>query len=252
MTTNTQQLTAEINDADFAALTNAARDLAPSDIIGLPLKFNKGKWLIKLSKDEQHEVTATESFVVDPISYAEGWYKWVNQKPVFKAIGRRVDGFISPPRSVLPDQDKRLWPVDTKGPKDPWQERQHLLLKDLTSGELLTWINEGSWGGRRGLGEFLDAYVAEIKKHPGEDPIVLLQSWERPSQDWGNIPTPRLKLVGWQPFGEGRTPPGDPARAKLMREALQDLLAPPKPDAALTALAAPQAEVAVLEDDIPF
>jgi hypothetical protein len=239
-----QQLTAEvINDADLAALTNAARELAQSDIIGLPLKFAKGRWSIKLSKEEEHEITATETFVVDPISYAEGWYKWEDKKPVVKIVGRRVDGFAAPARSVLPDQDKKRWPVGPQGPKDPWQEIQLLLLKDLASDELLTW-STNNWGGRLAIGEFLDAYVAEAKKHPGEDPIVLLQSWERPSADWGPIPTPRLKIIGWQAFGEGRTPPGDTSRAELMR---QTLLALPKP----TTPAAPTRRDD-LNDDIPY
>jgi hypothetical protein len=230
MTENVKVPTTEtVNDTDLAALTNAARELAQSDIIGLPLKFAKGRWFIKLSKEEEYEVTPTQTFVVDPISYTEGWYRWEDKKP-FKIIGRRVDGFISPARSVLPDQEKRLWPVGPKGPEDPWQEVQLLLLRDLATGDLLTWTNN-SYGGRRHcLGEFLDAYVREVKLHPGEDPIVLLQSWDRPSADWGNIPTPRLKIIGWQAFGEGRTPPGDPARGALIRETL---LALPKPSLAL-------------------
>jgi hypothetical protein len=242
----TQQLTTAetVNDADLAALTNAARELVPSDTIGLPLKFAKGRWFIKLSKEEEYEVTVTQTFVVDPISYAEGWYKWIDKKPVVKIVGRRVDGFISPPRSVLPDQDKRLWPVGPKGPKDPWQEVQRLLLKDLATDDLLTWTSD-SYGGRIGIGEFLEAYVREVKQHPGEDPIVLPQSWERPSSDWGLIPTPRLKIIGWQPFGEGRTSPGDPTRAALMQ---QTLLALPKPSAEP---AAPDKR-GDMDDAIPF
>jgi hypothetical protein len=245
-----QQLTAEtINDADLAALTNAARDLAQSDIIGLPLKFTKGRWFIKLSKEEEHDVTATETFVVDPISYSEGWYKWKDKKPVVKIAGRRVDGFISPPRNALPDQDEKRWPVGPQGAKDPWQEIQLLLLKDLASDELLTW-SSNSYGGKIAIGEFLDAYVAEAKKHPGKDPVVLLQSWERPTPDWGPIQTPRLKIVDWQAFGEGRTPPGDTARAALMR---QTLLMLPKPTAPAAAdKAQRQGDGDDMNDEIPF
>jgi hypothetical protein len=249
---NAQKLTAAtVNDDDLAALIGAARDLAQSDIIGLPLKFTKGVWTIKVSKDEDCEVTPTQTFVVDSGSYAEGWYKWENKKPVFKIVGRRVDGFISPPRSALPDQDKRQWPVDKNGPKDPWQEVQLLLLKDLVSDELLTWSNS-SYGGRGAIGEFLKAYVAEAKQHPGEDPVVALQSWDRPSLDWGPIPTPRLKIVGWQAFGEDRTPPGNPKRGELMRQAL---LALPKPSAVSAEPAAPNKTLrrgGDMNDEIPF
>lgn len=41
-----------INDTDLAALTNAARELGLSDIIGLPLKFVKGRWFVRLSKEK--------------------------------------------------------------------------------------------------------------------------------------------------------------------------------------------------------
>jgi hypothetical protein len=244
-----QQLTAEaINDADLAALTNLARELAQSDIIGLPLKFIKGKWFIKLSKEEERKITATEAFVVDPGSYAEGWYKWKDKKPVVKIIGRRVDGFISPPRNALPDQDEKRWPVGPKGPQDPWQEVTLLLLKDATTDELFTWTNN-SYGGRHyGLGEFFDAYVAEVKQHPGKDPIVLLQSWERDTE-WGKIATPRLKIVDWQAFGENRTPPGDAARAALTR---QTLLALPKPTPPAAPDKARQADADVFNDEIPY
>jgi hypothetical protein len=250
MSINTEQVTAKdtINDADLATLANAARELTQSDIIGLPLRFVKGRWYVILSKNDRREVTATEIFVVDPVSYAEGWYKWKDNKPVIKIIGRRVDGFISPPRSALPDLDKRLWPGGKNGPEDPWQERQGLLLKDLATDELLTWVND-TYGGRRyGLGEFLKNYLAERKKNPGFDPIVGLESWERDT-DYGKSPTPRLKIIGWQPFGEGRTPPGDPTLAGPAREALLML---PKPRAVLAPPDKAQQQDNALADEIPF
>src|SRR5262249_8034509 len=124
-----QPTTESINDTDLAALTNAARELAPSDIIGLPVKHVKGRWFVRLSKEEEREVGPTDTFVVDPISYAEGWMRWEDKKPTHKLIARRVDGFISPPRNVLPEQDERLWPIEKGIPKDRWQQVERLLLK---------------------------------------------------------------------------------------------------------------------------
>jgi hypothetical protein len=80
------------NDADLAALMAAADELAPSDIIGLPLKYTKGKWTIRESKDNESVVGATDMFVVDVLSLSEGWERWENKKRTHKLIGRRIDG----------------------------------------------------------------------------------------------------------------------------------------------------------------
>src|SRR5262249_24939787 len=156
-----QQLTA-INDADLAALTNAARDLAPNDTVGLPLKYTKGRWLVRETKDNEVEVGANDRFVVDILSYSEGWIRWANKKPTHKLMGRRVDGFISPLRDRLPEFDKESWPIGPKGREDPWQENQQLIMRDLSNDQLLTWTTS-SWGGRLAIGELLDAFVAESR-----------------------------------------------------------------------------------------
>jgi hypothetical protein len=237
---------APINDDDAAALAAVARELQPSDLIGLLLKFVKGKWFIRESKEKEREVSATDMFVVDPVSYAEGWIRWENKKPTVKLYARRVDGWIAPSRGALPDQDQSRWAINAQGPQDPWQWVQYLLLKDLATGELLTWQST-TWGGSGAIGEFLDEWAKDFKNHPGEDPIVLLQSWDKPHPDWGKVPRPRLKLVGWQPFGEGKTPPGNPTRAAAMR---QVLLALPKPDPA--APEQTQRGRGDIDDEIPF
>jgi hypothetical protein len=243
--TTTETQTAEltpINDNDAAALANVARELQPNDLVGLPLKFVKGKWFIRESREKEREIGATDMFVVDPLSYAEGWIRWQDKKP-YKLYGRRVDGFVSPPRHVLPEAEEHQWPMGAKGPEDPWQRVQLLLLKEVATGELLTW-QVSSWGGSGAIGEFLDEWAKDFKNHPGEAPVVILQSWDKPNADWGKIPTPRLKNVGWQPFGEGATPPGDPARCALVRQAL---LALPKPDAAPA-----KKRSSDMDDEIPF
>jgi hypothetical protein len=56
-----------------------------------------------------------------------------------------------------------------------------------------------------------------------------------------------LKIVGWQPFGEGKSPPGNPTRAAAMR---QMLLALPKPDPA--APGKTQRGGGDMDDEIPF
>jgi hypothetical protein len=248
----------QINDADLAALADDARELTQSDIIGLPLEFIKGHWFIILSKDEQQEILANQEFVVDPRSRSSGWYFWQDKRLVFKIMGRRVDGFKSPARGALPLNDKKLWPGYSIGkPRDPFEQRDTLLLKDTASGELFTWITRTHGGRHHGIGKFLEEYTKQAKQYPGEDPVVISTSYDRDT-DYGPTPTPLLKIVGWQPFGENRTPTGDKTIGKALREALREMLepylAPPKPPAAPVALAAPEKaqKGGDLNDEIPF
>jgi hypothetical protein len=239
-----------VNDNDLAALTNAARDLQPAnDMVGLPLKYARGRWSIRESKDNEVDVDVNERFVVDALSYSEEWKRWQDKKPTHKLSGRRVDGFVAPPRHVLPEADREEWPTGPKGPTDPWQEAQSLVLKSVATGELYTWTTSGSWGSRQAIGEFLDAYVDEVKRHAGEMPVVLLESWDKPHPEYVRVPTPRLKIVGWRAFGEGASGPGDPAKAALTRKALAALqmLALPKPDAAPA-----KGKRGDMDDEIPF
>jgi hypothetical protein len=239
-------------DAELNALQDAARDLAPSDLVGMPLKFVKGTWYSGKG-DSSEEISAEEEFVVDPFSYTEVWIKWVNKKPVLKIGGRRIDGFTAPPRNVLPDQDERLWPVGKNGPEDPWQLSQMILLRD-ESGGLYT-FSTASYGGGKAIGEVLDAYATEQRKaRTGKMPKVVLSSRDRISADYGKIPEPVFKIVGQEEFGEGRTPPADPARGNNARQAIADLSRPePK---LITAQGTAQGSKALvrgdLDDEIPF
>lgn len=135
---------AAISDEDIAALATEARDLTDDIRVGDDLRFKKGRWS-KTTGDADSKVGSTTPFAVDVRSYKRGWIKWLDRKPVFKAIGRPIDGFISPVRSRLPDQDEKRWPRDGKGvPQDPWQENFQVVMRDLGDGKLCTWTTT-SW-----------------------------------------------------------------------------------------------------------
>jgi hypothetical protein len=248
METQTQDLV-PVNDADIAALVNAARELLPDDTVGLPLKYAKGHWYVKQGKDNEVEVGPTDPYVVDMLSYTEEWKRWQDKKPTHKISGRRVDGFINPPRHLLPEYENKdgTWPIGAKGPADPWQEGQRLTLRDLATGELVTWSST-SWGGRIAIGELLDQWAAECRQHPGLMPVVLLTSYERPT-DYGPTPTPRLKIIDWEAFGPDALPPGDPTKTAATRRALEALqtLALPKPTASTKTQ-----QRGDMDDEIPF
>ena len=239
-------------DADIAALAGAARGLLVNDFVGVPLKFTKGKWTKSVAKDKGEAVGDTAPFVVDILSYACGWVKWENRKPVFKHVFRPVDGFILPPRDRLPDQDKDHWPVDASGKRaDPWQENHQLVLKDVTADELVTWTTT-SWYGRKAVGRLLDAYTREAKRHPGMMPVVLLSSRDEHSADYGFIPTPVLTLVEWRAFGDGAAPPGSPAMSStvpaLEAQPTPSLLATEKPSRSSASVRTRSD----MDDEIPF
>src|SRR5262249_16173508 len=136
----------------------------------------------------------------------------------------------------------REWPVGPNGPTDRWQISQRLVLRDLTTGELVTWVSQ-SHGGKLAIGEFLKSFVAECRQHPGLAPVIVLTSYDPPT-NFGDKATPRLKFVGeWQPFGPDASPPSDPQRVLMARHAMQSLraLEPLKPD-----------RKSDMEDEIPF
>lgn len=49
-------------------------------------------------------------------------------------------------------------------------------------------------------------------------PVVLLESVPD-----GKSFKPKLRIIGWQAFGEGESPPADPARGALLRKKLEEL-----------------------------
>ena len=154
----------EISDDDLAALATEARDLNDDTRVGDDLRFKKGKWL-KIVAEEKREIGKTTSFAVDLRSYQRGWIRWDNKKPTCKLIGRPIDGFVSPVRGRLPDQDKSLWSHVNGQPTDPWQETLMITMRDLSDDRLCT-LTITSWYGRQALGAFLAAATRECKKHP--------------------------------------------------------------------------------------
>ena len=194
-------------DADLVVLAAEARELTDDIRVGDDLKFRKGKWL-KTIDDDEIKIGNTTPFAFDMRSYKRGWIKWVDRKPAYKAIGRPIDGFVSPMRERLPDRDESQWPRDARGlPQDPWQENFSIVGRDLSDGRLCTWITT-SWYGSKALGTLLNKYTREAKQHPDQMPVVTLSSETKQTTNFGDVEAPVLKIVDWQPFGEGAAPSG--------------------------------------------
>jgi hypothetical protein len=199
--------TETVADTDVAALAAEARELNDDIRVGDDLKFKKGVWS-KPVGGEVIVIAKTTPFVVDVRSYKRGWIKWLDRKPAFKMIARPIDGFVSPMRSRLGDNDETQWPRNSKGKtEDPWQENFAIVMRDLTDDRLCTWTTT-SWHGSKALGALLSAYVRDQKSHPGLMPVVLLSSEIKPTTDHGDVAAPVLTVVDWRLFGEGAAPAG--------------------------------------------
>jgi hypothetical protein len=215
-------------DADLIALAAEANELIGDIRVGDDLRFKKGDWKKTITgEDEPIAIGNTMPFAVDMLSYRRCWIEWRDHKPVRKIIGRPVDGFISPMREQLGDNDKSRWPRDAKGiPQDPWQENFLMVMRDLSDDRLCTFTTT-SYYGSRALGMLLKIYAHNAKKHPGSMPVVLLSSEVRATQNFGDVDAPVFTVVDWKPFGEGSAPPGmklqPPASPKT-----QQVLPPPK------------------------
>jgi hypothetical protein len=140
-TNGKDNISVPVSDEEVAALATAAHELLPSvEWVGLELKFvyATGKWFVKTGKDEE-EVGATEIFAVDMRSYAAVWKRWAkvqgrSKRSVTDMIGgRRVDGWVNPPRDLMPENAEDKWPLDDdREPEDPWQENSQIVLRRLS------------------------------------------------------------------------------------------------------------------------
>lgn len=238
-----------LTDDEIAALAGAAHELRPSvEWVGRELRhaYAKGVWF---DGKEAEPIGADERFAVDPRSFAEVWKRWAkgagqSKRGVTDTIGgRRVDGWINPPRHLMPENEEERWPRNDNGePEDPWQEEARIVLRRLSDGQLFTW--SARYGDRKGMGELLDAVAREATSHPGCAPIVVLEAVAN-----GKNFYPRLRIVGWRPFGEGASPPANPTRLERLKEDLRVLHAKYAPK---TAAAKPKPKRGEMEDEIPF
>jgi hypothetical protein len=211
--------------SDFDRISNATRD--DSGFLGQRLRFKKGRWLVVPAEKngKELEVRGKDTFVVDLLSYANGWFKWAENRPVVRLLFRPVDGWKLPARERLPDMDRDRWPTNRDGnPEDMWREVHQVSLKDTSSTGFgpLTWQANGYFQ-IKNLKRFINKAIPEVKKQsPGMMPVVTLGSVEE-SSSYGDLPVPALTITGWQPFGDDAAPPGDPDRITEFLAALAEV-----------------------------
>jgi hypothetical protein len=241
-------------EGELAALSAAADDLMPDEyfLVGKPLNWNyeTGRWSIQIGKDNYALVDDADEWLVDVRSYSEIWKRREDSKVTHQLGGRRIDGWVNCPRDQLPDQNKDQWKERKKGkdgePKDPWQRSVQIVLKRV--GDATTFVTWSAiFSAEAGMSEFLDAFARQAKDRPGLSPVVMLETVEpRP----GRL-QPRLRIIRWEPFGAGASPPANPkaleriqAKLRLINKELgpeKSGATPPKPE-----------QIGDMDDEIPF
>jgi hypothetical protein len=225
-----------LSDAELAALTDAAHDLAPEEsfLVGRSLQWSweTGRWSYQVfNGKDRTEVTVAEDdeWLIDVRSYSETWKRFADRKVTHQLGGRRIDGWINCPGEQLPGYRESEWLPTDKGPRNPWVESFQIVLKRVGDDMLATW--SAQWSAKRGLSDFLLAHGTEAKDHPGLSPVVKLKTVKNPK---GKL-VPCLEIIGWEPFGEFASPPANPKALRRIQEKLrliQGELAPKKASAA--------------------
>ncbi len=187
------------------------------------LKFKRGKFF--KGKDEE-EVPLGACFACNMAGLARGFIKF-NEDSVEKAMAHPGE----PPlvREAMGDTDEVLWPKDDNGiAQDPWTPTWELPLKNIETGEELTFATS-STGGINTLGRVCAGYGNQLAIGNTAIPIVELGASSYRHKRFGTVDVPVLRIIEWKT--EQQLVSGDEAEV------------PPRP-------ARPAAEQ--LDDEIPF
>ncbi len=163
---------------------------------GLYLAFSKGEYIYGQNKEE---LRLGKRLVANMPGLRDGWRCWSGGKVVEDRTELVSDGKPDIPRNGLGDLDKTMWDRDDRGdPRDPWVETFILDLADPATMEAYT-LSISSKGGRRKMGDLLEAYSKEYRMRPGMLPIIELQreSYLHNNKEYGKIYNPVLPIVGW-------------------------------------------------------
>lgn len=169
------------------------------NIVGKLLKFTKfGEYLAGI---ENQQVPIGTVLVAYMPSFAVGYIRWEDNRPVQAEMGYVGDGFIPPKRNDLGWNDAAEWEHDDRGaPRDPWQFTNSLILIDLNDNDLYT-FNTSSKGGLGAMGGLSKTYGRHKRAHPRDLPKVKLgvDSYRHSNKAFGEIRFPVFSIDGWFP-----------------------------------------------------
>lgn len=174
------------------------RETSGKKWIGKLLKFKKSEGFVTMQDEKEVEIQLGTRVVAMMTSMLDGWIRWEEGKPVAHEMGRLIEGFHSPKREALGDNDKAMWEKDKNGTlRDPWQPANYLVMIDADTREIYTFAS-GSKGGRSALGELAIAYHKHAKMVPSEVPVIELGKSSYQHSDFGKVYVPTFKVVAWK------------------------------------------------------
>jgi hypothetical protein len=209
---------------------------------GTYLKFNGNSGEYTYGA-EQEELTAGTHLAVDMNSFRRGWICWKDENVVDEQMVRVIDGRPKD-KSELPDHGPY---VVTEEKKEGWAEQAAVNFRDIETGKEYI-FKVSSVSALRALGTLLKDYGREYKNHPGELPIVTLNtsSFMPKNKKWGKKYSPKLPIEEWIPeadllarFGDNAAdyPPGDEPTQSEGDPAPEQQPAAPQPQATQAAAA---------------
>jgi hypothetical protein len=175
-------------------------DVAPASIAGRVIRFHKeGKFI---TPDDDTAIGDDVDFIALVDETLIGWIRFNGEgAPPDRVAGLLFDGFISPPRSSLGDDDEAKWNIGLNGrPEDPWQHQINLVLQRVDTRELFTY-STSSVTGRRAIGLLLRYYDRLRRSNPDSYPLVRLKvgGFQHRDDRVGWVKTPVIAVVGRTP-----------------------------------------------------
>jgi len=203
-----------------AALEAYLRENRPNNIVGTLLKFSKGRFA---AGEDAAPVPLGTKLVANLNMLLVGYHKWHDGYPVAQEMGLVLEGFVTPDRKTLGDNEEDGgWEKDANGiARDPWQQTNYLVLKPegqlADEGELFT-FSTSSKGGRSAVGELCNAWVKHRRMVPDELPVVELgcRSYKHRDRTLGIIDVPVFKVIAWENQSLFEIKPNKPAEKKLI------------------------------------
>src|SRR5262249_17832694 len=132
-------------------------EVAPASIVGRMVKFSKEGEFI--TADDGQVIGEEDDYIALCDETLIGWVK-INRPggPPPGVVGLLYGDFVMPLRSSLGDDDDSLWETGLDGrPADPWQHHQYVVLQNIRTNELFTFVTSSKTG-RRSVGKMLQHY----------------------------------------------------------------------------------------------
>jgi hypothetical protein len=216
--------------AAISPFADFADEVLRPNYLGKILKHVKGEFLV--GKDGDVLPIGTQ-LVANMATLTTGWTKWTGGLPVDHRVGLVAEGYKTPGRHELGDEDSSKWEVDPKigDLKDPWQRTASLVFADPDTREFFRFI-ASSKGSLDAVAQLSREYDRETRKRSGVLPLISLEvdAYQHPDRTIGRVKYPvfaRVDYVDAGPFnaliegarGSRATAPSPAAEPKQPRPA---------------------------------